>query len=82
MKVLLSVLLNLPDFGRLIQELPERNDHVYENPEYLTGYEIEKINIVYLDGYVERLEKEDFISKLRETYNHLEKEMPEIKFKN
>jgi hypothetical protein len=54
---------------------------VYENPEYLTGYDFEQVNVVYLDGNVERLKKEDFLSKLRKTYEHLGKPMPEIKFK-
>ena len=54
---------------------------VYENPEYLSGYEREQINVLYLYGYVERFKKEDFLSKLKATYEHLGKPMPELKFK-
>ena len=54
---------------------------VYENPEYLTGYEFQQIIVTYLDGYVDRFKKEDFLSKLKATYEHLGKPMPEIKFK-
>jgi hypothetical protein len=54
---------------------------VYENPEYLTGYDFQKIIVTYLDGSVDRLKKEDFLSKLKATYEHLGKPMPEIKFK-
>ena len=53
----------------------------YENPEYLTGYNLEKINVLYLEGYVDRLKKEDFITKLKAAYEHIGREMPEIKFK-
>ncbi|MBN2591567.1 MAG: hypothetical protein JXA96_17000 [Sedimentisphaerales bacterium] len=54
----------------------------YENPKYLSGYEREKIPVLYLEGYVERLKKEKFLSELRKTYGHIGKPMPEIKFKD
>ena len=41
----------------------------------------DKINTLFLDGHVERLEKERFLSLLKSTYEHLGKPMPEIKFK-
>ena len=53
----------------------------YENPQYLTGYNHEQISVLYLEGYVERLKKEDFLSKLQKTYEYLGKPIPEIKFK-
>jgi len=55
---------------------------VYENPEYLSGYEQEQVNVLYLEGYAVRLKKEKFLSELEKTYEHLGKPMPEIKFED
>lgn len=49
----------------------------YENPEFCDG----KINALFVDSHVEALEQDDFLEKLRSTYKLLNKEMPEIKFK-
>ena len=54
---------------------------VYENTKYLTGYNTEQINVLYLEGYSDRLKKEDFLSELKKTYEHIGKTIPEIKFK-
>ena len=54
---------------------------VYENPEYLSGYEKEMIPVLYLEGSTVILEKEKFLSELKKTYEHLGKPVPEIKFK-
>jgi prepilin-type processing-associated H-X9-DG protein len=50
---------------------------IYENPEYCA----DKINTAFLDGHVESLTRNDFLGKLKTTYEHLGRPMPEIKFK-
>ena len=49
---------------------------VYENPEYLP----DEINVLFLDGHVERMKRDRFIETLEATYKQLGREMPEIKF--
>jgi len=56
----------------------KENIIVYENPEYRN----DRINALFVDGHVERLEKEKFLSELQRTYEYLGKPMPEIKFKD
>ncbi|MCX5646563.1 MAG: hypothetical protein NTZ17_18070 [Phycisphaerae bacterium] len=50
---------------------------VYENPGFCT----DKINVLFLDGHVESMKPEAFQRELKETYERLGREMPEIKFK-
>jgi len=49
----------------------------YENPEYCQ----DDITTLFLDGHVERMQKDNFLEMLEATYKQLGKEMPEIKFK-
>lgn len=49
---------------------------VYENPAYL----LDKTNVLYVDGHVERVKCDKFIKDLKATYKRLGKEAPEIKF--
>jgi prepilin-type processing-associated H-X9-DG protein len=51
---------------------------IYENPQYCT----DKINVAFLDGHVESLTRNNFLEKLKGTYEQLGKPMPEIKFKD
>ena len=53
-----------------------RNIVVYENPGFCT----DKITVLFLDGHVEAMDPEAFRNGLKETYERLGKEMPEIKF--
>lgn len=62
-------------------EAKEKYIIAYENPEYLSGYKQEQVNVLYLEGYAVRLEKEKFLSELEKTYQYFGKPMPEIKFK-
>jgi hypothetical protein len=79
--------INVPSYiyvsGHSFKDAKAKGNYIiaYENPEYLTGYDLQKIIVTYMDGTVERLKKEDFLSKLKATYEHLGKPMPEIKFK-
>ncbi len=54
------------------------NITVYENPAYCT----DGINVLFLDSHVEWMKPDEFLRELKETYQRLGKEMPEIKFKN
>ncbi len=51
---------------------------VYENPEFSS----EGLNVLFLDTHVEWMKKDDFMRELKETYERLGREMPEIKFKD
>ena len=57
---------------------PARDILAYENTEYCD----DMVTAVFLDGHVEKLSQENFLSLLKETYNYLGREMPEIKFRN
>jgi prepilin-type processing-associated H-X9-DG protein len=48
----------------------------YENPQYLR----DEINVLFLDGHVERMSRHRFVEALEATYKQLGREMPEIKF--
>jgi len=50
----------------------------YENPEYCK----DTINALFLDGHVERMQRDRFRETLEATYKQLGREMPEIKFKD
>jgi hypothetical protein len=50
---------------------------IYENPEYCR----DKINVLFLDFSVRTMKREEFLETLKETCEHLGREMPEIKFK-
>ena len=39
------------------------------------------INALFLDGHVEKMQKDRFLKALEATYKRLGREMPEIKFK-
>jgi len=54
------------------------NITVYENPAYCA----DGLNVLYMDCHVAWTKKEDFLKELKETYQRLGREMPEIKFKN
>ncbi len=54
------------------------NITVYENPAYCT----DGINVLFLDGHVQWMKPDEFIKELKETYKRLDREMPEIKFKD
>jgi prepilin-type processing-associated H-X9-DG protein len=54
------------------------NITVYENPAYCS----EGINVLFLDGHVQWMKRDDFLRDLKATYTRLGKEMPEIKFKD
>jgi len=56
---------------------PARQIVAYENPEYCQ----DDITTLFLDGHVERMQKDRFLEMLEATYKQLGKEMPEIKFK-
>lgn len=51
---------------------------VYENPEYCA----DGINVLYMDCHVEWVKPDEFLENLKETYQRIGREMPEIKFKN
>ncbi|MBN2181123.1 MAG: hypothetical protein JW715_04355 [Sedimentisphaerales bacterium] len=51
---------------------------IYENPAYCS----DRINVLFLDCHVEQMQKDRFLRTLKETYERLDREMPEIKFKN
>jgi hypothetical protein len=50
---------------------------VYENPEFCR----DKIYVLFLDYSVRAMSQEEFLKALEETYKHLGREMPEIRFK-
>jgi hypothetical protein len=56
---------------------PARQIVAYENTEYCQ----DDITTLFLDGHVERMQKERFLQTLEATYKQLGREMPEIKFK-
>jgi len=58
-------------------ESPARQIVIYENP----GYCKDTINALFLDGHVERMQRNRFRETLEATYKQLGREMPEIKFK-
>jgi hypothetical protein len=62
----------------LKEESPSRQVLVYENPEYCQ----DEIDVLFLDGHVEKMKREQFLKALKETYDQLGREMPEIKFKD
>jgi prepilin-type processing-associated H-X9-DG protein len=49
----------------------------YENPEYCQ----DTTNTLFLDGHVERMQRDRFLETLEATYKQLGQQMPEIKFK-
>jgi len=53
---------------------PSRQIIIYENPKYCK----DTINAAFLDGHVERMQRERFRETLESTYKQLGKEMPEI----
>ena len=55
-------------------ESPARQIVIYENPEYCK----DTINALFLDGHVERMQRDRFRETLEATYKQLGKEMPEI----
>jgi len=55
-------------------ESPARQIVIYENPEYCQG----TINALFLDGHVEKMQRDRFRETLEATYKQLGKEMPEI----
>jgi hypothetical protein len=57
---------------------PARSIIIYENPEYCKDI----INAAFIDGHIEKMHKHQFLRTLKETYQRLGKEMPEIKFNN
>jgi prepilin-type processing-associated H-X9-DG protein len=59
-------------------ESPASQIIAYENP----GYCQDAINTLFLDGHVEKMQKERFLEMLESTYKQLGREMPEIKFKD
>jgi hypothetical protein len=50
---------------------------VYENPAYC----YDGVNAVFVDTHVEWMKQEYFVAELKETYQRLGREMPDIKFK-
>jgi len=54
------------------------NITVYENPTYCT----DGLNVLFLDSHVQWMKPDKFIKDLKETYQRLGREMPEVKFKN
>jgi prepilin-type processing-associated H-X9-DG protein len=55
-------------------ESPARQIVIYENPEYCQ----DTINALFLDGHVERMQRNRFRETLEATYKQLGREMPEI----
>jgi len=55
---------------------PPNTVFIYENPAFAG----EKINVAFVDGRVERMDRDMFLSSLANTYKRLGKPMPEIKF--
>ena len=51
---------------------------IYENPQYSE----DNINTAFLDGHVEKMQRDRFLEALKATYEQLGREMPDIKFKN
>jgi prepilin-type processing-associated H-X9-DG protein len=49
----------------------------YENPEFGS----DGVNVLFLDTHAEWMKPDDFLRELKETYERLGREMPEIKFK-
>lgn len=49
----------------------------YENPAFLT----DGTNVLFMDGHVQWMKPEAFLSELEATYKRLGREMPEVKFK-
>jgi len=57
---------------------PAKDIIIYENPAYCN----ERINVAFLDGHIEQMQRDRFLEILKETYQRLGREMPEIKFKD
>lgn len=57
---------------------PAQEIVVYENPEYCR----DMVNALFLDGHVEKMQRDRFLKTLEATYKRLGREMPEIKFKD
>jgi hypothetical protein len=55
-------------------ESPARQIVAYENPEYCK----DTITTLFLDGHVEKMQKDRFLETLEATYKQLGREMPEI----
>ncbi|TFG49664.1 MAG: hypothetical protein E4H40_02605 [Candidatus Brocadiia bacterium] len=53
---------------------------VYENPQFFCSND--RFNVLHLDGHVEAMKKDEFISELKATYNRLGREMHDVKFRN
>ena len=51
---------------------------VYEDPRYCS----DGVNVLFLDSHVEFMKPDDFRRELRETYERLGREMPEILFRD
>ena len=51
---------------------------IYENPEFSS----KGLNVLFLDTHVEWMKPDEFMKELRDTYERLGREMPEIKFKD
>jgi len=49
----------------------------YENP----AFSSEGLNVLFMDGHVQWMKPDDFLRELEATYKLLDREMPEIKFK-
>jgi hypothetical protein len=50
----------------------------YDNPEFCT----DGVNVLFMDSHVEFMKPDDFRRELKETYEGLGREMPEIRFKD
>jgi len=62
------------------QDTEKSGDYVlaYENPEFCE----DKIGVLFLDAHVESVEPDRFLELLEATYELLDKEMPEVKFRD
>jgi prepilin-type processing-associated H-X9-DG protein len=60
----------------LTTESPPDSILVYTNPAFLCN----EINVAYVDGHVEKLNKDAFIKQLERTYKNLNKPMPDVVF--
>ena len=59
----------------LKEESPSKQIVVYENPEYCK----DQINAVFVDGHVEKMQRDHFLKALEKTYDQLGTEIPETK---
>jgi len=71
-----------PDYIYIRHETPNikgaaRYIVIHENPEFCT----DKIGVLFLDYHDRAMSQEEFLKALEETYEHLGKAMPEIRFK-